>query len=229
MRNLAWFTLVSMAVGSVMLGACGDDETNTTTSASGTTTGTGTSTSTTSSGGGNGGEGGSGGSGGAGGQGGGGAICGGIAGLTCADDEYCDFAEDECGGDDSTGLCTPRPQGCPDNVDPTCACNGQIYSNSCEAYAAGQDVSNLGGCPVEPDQFACGPKICVIADQYCTFTASDVPGAPDSYSCGVLPPECFAGPQTPTCDCLQTEAMACFGQCAQDPNTGALTLTCPGG
>src|SRR5690242_19808129 len=41
-------------------------------------------------------------------------VCGGFGGLPCAPTEYCDYpAGSACGGDDSTGLCRPRPTACP--------------------------------------------------------------------------------------------------------------------
>jgi len=76
-----------------------------------------------------------------------GEICGGLAGMECAADEYCDFANNECGLADHTGTCKRRPEACPDIFSPTCACNGEVYSSECDAAANGFDVSASGGCP----------------------------------------------------------------------------------
>lgn len=73
------------------------------------------------------------------------ATCGGFLGLTCAADEFCDFGNGYCGGDDSLGFCRARPTSCP----PTSACimadgcDGQQYCSECEARAAGTDVAQF--------------------------------------------------------------------------------------
>lgn len=70
-------------------------------------------------------------------------ICGGIGGLTCEADQFCDFPNDQCGGDDSTGVCRTRPTDCPEpNADEVlCGCNFDTYGSECLANQAGQDVS----------------------------------------------------------------------------------------
>jgi hypothetical protein len=68
--------------------------------------------------------------------------CGGIAGLTCAPTEWCDYTYPEmnwCGGDDGSGVCQPRPTGCPADCPGTCGCDGTYYCNACQAHAAGTD------------------------------------------------------------------------------------------
>jgi hypothetical protein len=70
-------------------------------------------------------------------------VCGGIAGLTCADNEYCDFPSTaaECGGDDGQGVCVLRPAVCPLGCSQQgiCGCDGNSYCNGCEAHANGFD------------------------------------------------------------------------------------------
>ncbi len=82
-------------------------------------------------------------------------VCGGRAGPTCTDAEFCDFPDAAmCGFADGTGICAPRPVGCPDVVEPVCACDGRTYGNECEAHAAGTDVLRREACDDDPD---CAP------------------------------------------------------------------------
>ena len=78
-----------------------------------------------------------------------GEFCGGIAGVRCADDEYCDYPNNDCGGADSSGTCKPRPEACPDIFKPTCACDGNVYPNECDAASHGFDVSAGRTCETE--------------------------------------------------------------------------------
>jgi hypothetical protein len=168
-----------------------------------------------------GGGGGGGGAGGGGGEGGSsGSQCGGIAGLMCADDQYCDYHENACGVGDGLGTCKPRPQGCPDVYMPVCGCDGVVYGNECDANGAGQDVSDLGGCQAPQGMFACGSMFCASGQQYCQRAVSDVAGTPDIFGCMPMPIGCDS------CQCLANEP--CGAQCEQLP-TGDFLLTCPGG
>jgi hypothetical protein len=79
------------------------------------------------------------------------ARCGGLAGFTCAADEYCDYGEDEdgvgsCGAGDQMGDCKSRPEICPAVIRPVCGCNGRTYNNGCVAHRAGVDARNGGPC-----------------------------------------------------------------------------------
>ena len=72
--------------------------------------------------------------------------CGGWLGDTCSDDEFCDFEGEFCDWADASGVCRPRPQGCDDNLDPVCGCDGQTYSNLCIAQSSGTDAAASGAC-----------------------------------------------------------------------------------
>ncbi len=74
--------------------------------------------------------------------------CGGFAGTACLPAEYCDYPDGSfCGGDDSTGVCTPRPMGCPEPGGVTeCGCDGREYAGECAAYLTGTDIVRVGPC-----------------------------------------------------------------------------------
>lgn len=151
-----------------------------------------------------------------------GATCGGFAGAQCDEGLWCDWPDDSCGGVDGVGSCQVRPTGCGDNYQPVCACDGTVYSNACDAQAAGSDVNAYGACEAPPGFFACGAGFCNLADSYCRRIVSDVAGYPDDWSCEPAPAGCG---DVIDCDCLIGEL--CSAMCEQ---TGqGYRLTCPGG
>lgn len=158
---------------------------------------------------------------------GGGVACGGFAGVQCAATEYCDYPNDICGAADGQGVCRTRPQACPEIYSPTCACDGKVYGNACEANGAGYDVSDLGGCmPPEAGLFNCGHMFCNSATEYCRRTNTDVGGTPDSYVCTPLPAACAGG--VPSCACIGDGCGAPIPGSCMPSGTGFM-LTCPGG
>jgi hypothetical protein len=103
-----------------------------------------TASSAQSGGGGTGAQGGSGGAG-------GGSVCGGKQGFTCAADQYCHYeAAMQCGVFDGSGVCLPRPAGCPEDCPGVCGCDGTPYCNACLAHAAGHDVQPEGASCAAP-------------------------------------------------------------------------------
>jgi hypothetical protein len=57
--------------------------------------------------------------------------------------QYCSKPTGHCKGE---GLCATKPQVCTDIFDPVCGCDGKTYGNSCEAAAAGVNLTHLGVC-----------------------------------------------------------------------------------
>jgi hypothetical protein len=76
-----------------------------------------------------------------------GKVCGGFAELMCDEDEFCDYPDGNCGGDDSTGVCVVSSDLCTDDCPGVCGCDGKFYCNKCEAEAAGVDVREGATCP----------------------------------------------------------------------------------
>ena len=117
--------------------------------------------------GGAGGQGEAGASGGEGGQGeagarGGGTTCGGIAGLDCPANEFCNY-EESAGGQgcegiaDAAGVCQTQPRACTREYAPVCSCDRRSHSNTCEAHAAGASILHEGAC-TEKDCAAIGGR-----------------------------------------------------------------------
>ncbi|MEM1415282.1 MAG: hypothetical protein AAGH15_10290 [Myxococcota bacterium] len=68
------------------------------------------------------------------------------SGPACGSRRYCDYPRDSCGVSGEEGSCERRPDACDDIFEPVCGCDGNTYSNRCEAHAAGQDVAGTGAC-----------------------------------------------------------------------------------
>ncbi|MCC7541721.1 MAG: hypothetical protein IT379_36215 [Deltaproteobacteria bacterium] len=93
--------------------------------------------------------------------------CGGLLGLTCEEGEFCDYEPGQhCGAADQTGVCRTPPTACTREFRPVCGCNGQTYSNACNARAAGTGVLSEGECDAPPRD--CRTTGCG-AGQYCTY------------------------------------------------------------
>lgn len=156
-----------------------------------------------------------------------GSGCGGLSGHLCGATEYCDYPDNGCGFGDQLGTCQPRPDVCPVNASATpaivamqtCACDGKLYGNDCDAARAGFDVDARGACNVPAGNFACGDTQCIIATQYCRRQPHS--SGADTFSCAPLPGACSS---SPGCACLQSQP--CGNSCTGTAATG-LSLNCP--
>lgn len=76
-----------------------------------------------------------------------GVVCGGSAGESCSETEYCAYEPGQaCGGLDASAVCRPRPDACDAILAPVCGCDGVEYTSDCEAARAGTGVANTGAC-----------------------------------------------------------------------------------
>ena len=74
------------------------------------------------------------------------AVCGGIIGAMCPNDQVCDLPASTCSGADMQGNCVARPEACIEIYAPVCGCDDQTYSNDCFRLMAAAQKSHDGEC-----------------------------------------------------------------------------------
>jgi hypothetical protein len=126
-----------------------------------------------------------------------GKTCGGIAGATCATNEFCDLQAGSCNVSDATGTCVLNVGvGCIASVQPVCGCNGKTYNNDCERQVAGVSKKSNGACPTgDAGATTCGQ----------VTTQAECDGRSDCHSVFM---------DTASCDCSTLGCCQHFSRCA---------------
>ncbi|MBL8743516.1 MAG: hypothetical protein JNK04_20540, partial [Myxococcales bacterium] len=167
-----------------------------------------------------------------------GPICGGLTGLGCGPDEFCEYpVSAQCGVSDQSGTCSPLPTACPEIYAPVCACDGNTYSSACDANSAGLSVLHVGECggggPCTSNTDCDTDELCNL-DYNCSAAIPD--GAEDAIGGGY----CEAKPDgcpdiyMPVCSCDGTtygnacDAHAAGASVAYDGECGSPGIVCGG-
>ncbi len=142
-----------------------------------------------------------------------GATCGGLRGMSCSTNQFCDLPAGSCNAADVTGTCADKGLGgCPAATGPgpyapECGCDGKTYANDCSRVVAG--VAKLADGVCAPTDAG----VCPAGEFWC-------PGCPSlgiAGSCGqVCPAVACPAPDAGTSDAASGSCSAITTQAACD-------------
>jgi hypothetical protein len=133
----------------------------------------------------------------------GGTTCGGLGGLSCGSDEFCDYPrEAQCGITDQTGICAPKPTVCDAVYSPVCGCDSKTYGSACEANGQGISVAATGTCEGDPNPEGCKNDDVCAEGEFCDFGARCALSAESAHVgvCKSIPTTCTQE-SSPVCGC----------------------------
>ena len=123
----------------------------------------------------------------------------------CGEGEFCKYPiSASCGTDTEAGVCTPKPETCTLDDVPVCGCDGETYSNACEADAEGVSVASDGECD-QPSK-VCGGWTSEKCDEgeFCNYPLDAMcgvgPAVDATGTCEPIPDACDDN-YDPVCGC----------------------------
>jgi hypothetical protein len=137
-------------------------------------------------------------------------MCGGIAGIGCAERLYCSYAiEAHCGAGDMSGTCKPIPEMCTMEFAPVCGCDDKTYPSACVAGRSGISVGRAGACPGDSASGIAEGKLCgtrgvpgeCAEGLYCAYRSQC--GATDAGGKCTKKPTACPHLRAPVCGCDQ--------------------------
>jgi hypothetical protein len=117
---------------------------------------------------------------------------------SCASGEYCDWLDNKCGTVPDTPECEPEADDC-NSETLVCGCDGEVYTSTCAANAAGTDLGEFT-CEPPEGMFACGTHLCGVESEFCEHVPSDGFAPWAVWGCATTPTECA---DDWSCACLQ--------------------------
>ena len=151
----------------------------------------------------------------------------------CAAGEFCECRLASC--DKTGGVCTQRPEVCPQVVAPVCGCDGMTYANDCQRQSAGACKRQNGPCIETGGCFdtiahactteSCSPESpCKLPNQFCTPRCAAPPFKGTCFD--LLGGACTTRPCGEGLDCLPNET--CVAMCPPPPPAGKCFATVDG-